>query len=288
MPCPRCGAESAELLQTSGGRATCRRCGASVVLAEPVELSEPMAAPVQSRRRIFVLPLVVLGLVLLISTAAWGLRGLIHAVAARGQRDRCAEHLHKIAVALKNYADEHSVYPPAIIRDSQGRPLHSWRVLILPQLGSAEEELHREYHYHEPWNSPHNRELAGRMPEVYRCPEDPALREDQTSYVALVDGTTGDFAAYPSSGTAAPQRPAMTAYVVMELADSGVYWMEPKDISLGSDSQPDKPLPTSLSYHVGGSVAVDADGATVVLPHGTAAETITSRAVGTKIGAPER
>jgi hypothetical protein len=85
--------------------------------------------------------------------------------------------------------------------------------------------------------------------------------------VGLVDGATGDFAAYPTGGsTAPPKKPPMTAYLVIEMAESGIHWMEPKDITLGTNSQPAQSLPAHFGYHIGGSLAVDADGATIVLP----------------------
>jgi hypothetical protein len=273
MSCPRCGADSGELLPASGGRATCRRCGASLALAEA---EQALAATVVRRRRVApVLLLVAIALLVLATGGGLVLRILFRAFEARFHRMACEQQLHKLSVALQNYADEHNVYPPAIIRDAKGNPLHSWRVLILPHLGTEEEKLHKEYRYDEPWDGPHNRELANRMPTVFRCPEDPGALDYQTSYVGIVDGATGDFAAYPTSGsTAPPKKPPMTAYLVVEMANSGINWMEPKDVTLGANSQPDQPLPDQFGYHVGGAVAVDSSGATIVLPHDEMAQAL--------------
>jgi hypothetical protein len=197
---------------------------------------------------------------------------------ARQHRTDCEGQLHKISVALKNYYDENSVYPPAVVRDAQGRPMHSWRVLILPHLGKPEEELHKEYRYDEPWDGPHNRELAQRMPAVYRCPEDPGAVDSQTSYVAIVDSSTDEFAAYPTGGgNAPPKNPPLTAYLVVELADSCINWLEPKDVSLDKNGKPVQPLPDQFGYHVGGGVAVDADGSTIVLANDELARAIVAK-----------
>jgi len=40
-------------------------------------------------------------------------------------------------LALFNYHDDYGSYPPAYIADESGRPMHSWRVLILPYLGRS-------------------------------------------------------------------------------------------------------------------------------------------------------
>ena len=97
------------------------------------------------------------------------------------RRQACSQNLHKIAVALQNYHDEYGVYPPAIIYDGRGQPRHSWRVLILPQLGQEEEKLYKRYRLDEAWNSPHNRPLGDDMPRVYACPVDPGSSDSNTS-----------------------------------------------------------------------------------------------------------
>src|SRR5262245_6014980 len=69
------------------------------------------------------------------------------------------------------YAERHGGrLPPAILYDEQGRPLHSWRVLILPYL--EEEALYHQFRLDEPWDSPHNLALLPWMPKVYGVPND--------------------------------------------------------------------------------------------------------------------
>src|SRR5262245_6205217 len=50
------------------------------------------------------------------------------------RRAQCTNNLKQIALALYNYEQEHKVLPPAYTVDATGRPLHSWRTLILPYL----------------------------------------------------------------------------------------------------------------------------------------------------------
>src|SRR5262245_55562533 len=59
----------------------------------------------------------------------------IHAV--RHARDaarsiECAAHLNQLHVAFHNYHDTYGCFPPAYVADADGKPIHSWRVLILP------------------------------------------------------------------------------------------------------------------------------------------------------------
>ena len=67
----------------------------------------------------------------------------------------CASKLQNIRVALRMYQNDYGTLPPAVVYDSQGRPAHSWRVLILPYLGRT--DLYRRYWFSEPWDSERNR-----------------------------------------------------------------------------------------------------------------------------------
>ena len=59
--------------------------------------------------------------------------------------------------------------PPAYFADESGKPLHSWRVLILPFLDEG--ALYKQYDFSEPWDGPNNSRLLARMPRVWpHCP----------------------------------------------------------------------------------------------------------------------
>ena len=54
------------------------------------------------------------------------------------RRAQCKDNLRQIGLALQSYHDAFGCFPPAAIADKQGRPMLSWRVAILPYLGSAQ------------------------------------------------------------------------------------------------------------------------------------------------------
>ena len=63
-----------------------------------------------------------------------------------GQADERAEsmnHLKQIGLAVHIYHDAYGTFPPAYRAENSGRPLLSWRVLILPYLG--QEALYRHF-----------------------------------------------------------------------------------------------------------------------------------------------
>lgn len=49
-------------------------------------------------------------------------------------RSQCKNNLKQIGLALHNYHDEYQAFPPAYTVDADGKPLHSWRTLILPYM----------------------------------------------------------------------------------------------------------------------------------------------------------
>jgi len=69
-------------------------------------------------------------------------------------------NLGGVSIALHNYQDVHGALPPAVLRAPDGRPLHSWRVLILPFLGPEENALYAEYNLKEGWDSKQNMLVA--------------------------------------------------------------------------------------------------------------------------------
>ena len=91
-------------------------------------------------------------------------------------------------MAVANYHETYGCFPPAYVADGDGKPMHSWRVLILPYLG--QQELYNAYDFAEPWNGPSNGKLAGRIGNIYLRS---GLDSDQihtTSFVAVVGPQT--------------------------------------------------------------------------------------------------
>jgi hypothetical protein len=80
------------------------------------------------------------------------------------EQARSTENLKQIGLALFNYHSANNHFPADILA-KDGKPLLSWRLRLLPQLGH--QALYNEFHLDEPWDSPHNKALLDRMPEVF-------------------------------------------------------------------------------------------------------------------------
>ncbi|HEY3391708.1 MAG TPA: DUF1559 domain-containing protein [Lacipirellulaceae bacterium] len=86
------------------------------------------------------------------------------------RRDRRVNQFKHLALAALNYHDQHKHFPAsAAIRSKDGEPLLSWRVALLPYLEQG--ELYKQFHLDEPWDSPHNRTLIEKMPEIFADPD---------------------------------------------------------------------------------------------------------------------
>jgi hypothetical protein len=83
-------------------------------------------------------------------------------------RVQSQNNLKQIAIAMHNYHDVMGSLPPAYRADKDGKPLLSWRVLILPYI--EQQNLYNQFHLDEPWDSPHNKKLIELMPKTYRSP----------------------------------------------------------------------------------------------------------------------
>jgi prepilin-type processing-associated H-X9-DG protein len=142
-------------------------------------------------------------------------------------RNQCMNQLKQIAIALHNFHDLNGSFPPAYMADANGKPMHSWRVLILPF--TEEQALYRKYNFNEPWDGPNNSKLTAQVPAVYRCPGnvDNSSGNLETNYFAVVGPETG-WGKNLGQFTDGSSKTIM----VIEATGLGINWMEPRDVTL--------------------------------------------------------
>jgi hypothetical protein len=137
---------------------------------------------------------------------------------------------------MGSYHCRYRQFPPAYTTDAEGRPLHSWRTLILPYLD--QKKLYKQIHLDEPWNSPHNRAVFEKNPlEIYQCPASSSTIKGHTNYVMVIgdncvsDGPTACGFDDLVNGT------SHTIHVVETLQP--IHWYQPLDVDLESVLQPE-------------------------------------------------
>ena len=191
------------------------------------------------------------------------------------RRLQCTSNLKQIALALHTYHDVYKSFPPAYTTDAEGRPLHSWRVLLLPYLEQA--TLYESIRLDEPWDSEYNKQFHHEKLSCFACPtysivqflkdRHPNLQFKENCYYSVIVG----------EGTMFPGTEAMplksitdgtsnTLVVVERLVP--VCWMNPvHEISLETACEG---INTTLvgigSGHIGGCNAAFADGSMRFLP----------------------
>jgi type II secretory pathway pseudopilin PulG len=189
------------------------------------------------------------------------------------RRSQCMNNLKQISYALHNYHDRYGCFPPAYVADKDGRPMHSWRVLILPFM--EQKGLYDQYRFDEPWDGPNNRKLAATVIQAYRCPSDESGSPTDTNYVAVIGPET----AWP--GTRCIQMGDIgdglsNTLLLAEVHKSGIHWMEPRDLHVLQMAPGINPKAGQgiSSAHPGGAQVALADGSTWFLSESIAPATL--------------
>jgi Protein of unknown function (DUF1559) len=153
---------------------------------------------------------------------------LLPAFAAAGEaagRNRSQNNLKEIGLGILNYEDRLRHLPARAIFDASGKPLLSWRVELLPELGHK--DLYDQFHLNEPWDSEHNRALIDKMPDVYKHPH--FNERGKTLYQAVV-GPRFAFEGNQGTRLAGFLDGMSKTILVVEVAPSkAVPWAKPED-----------------------------------------------------------
>ncbi len=144
-------------------------------------------------------------------------------------RSQCANNLKHVVLALHSYQETHGSFPPACTRDSAGRPLHSWRALILPFL-VEQQALYESIDFSKPWDDPANAEAYKTIPYCFRCPST-ATPANFTTYLAIVAPNGGLHPKHARQFTEFTDRTSGTLMVIEVPREQAVHWMAPQDAS---------------------------------------------------------
>lgn len=122
----------------------------------------------------------------------------------------CHNKVYKLARAVRFYELENKT----LLATRNGNPPHSWRILVLPELGYT--ELYAQYNFDEPWDSAANLKVLAQMPRIFTCSNHEST--DCTSYFLHLDGTGG--------------------FSVFERNGLGIPWTKPEDVDPDAPTGP--------------------------------------------------
>jgi hypothetical protein len=265
--CPHCSVQTVVADDYVGQTGPCVCCGQTVTVTPDETLRRSTILQRRSAMAAREVRLILIVLILLIGgggIVTWASIELLLPELGR-HRDRrlqaqCAANLEKIGAALRAYHQIHGRFPPAVVYNAAGRPMHSWRALLLPYLG--ERELAASYKLDEPWDGPNNAALINLMPAVFTDPDSNSRVLGETHYLAI----RGDGTLFPRQGQVAESEVVDgldQTVAVAESAECGVTWLEPRDLEV-----------TRMNFRVnsttGNSIrALHNDGPHVLLADGT-------------------
>ena len=183
------------------------------------------------------------------------------------KRTACSNNMRHLALAMLNYESVHGRFPPAYTVDEDGRPLHSWRALILPYV--EEQSLFDMIDFSKPWDDPVNRKAYETDVKAFRCPAS-KVPTGFTTYMALV---TPNSCLRPNESCALADikdGTSNTLTIIEVPVSSAVHWMSPVDadeelfLRMGG--------PGSESVHDGGFNAARGDWSVKFLRNNTPAD----------------
>jgi type II secretory pathway pseudopilin PulG len=277
--CPYCFKKTLVDESLAGQSGPCASCGKTITIPGPPPKQPAVVRPVDResidvarspewRYLAWLLKIGALlaGVLILSSLAIYLLWPTFQGLKSRRDRVASLNNLQLIARALNEYALTYGSYPPPVVYDAAGKPMHSWRVLILEQLG--EPALYAQYDFGAAWDAPQNVKLFARCPRVYISPtvgNPTGLSE--ANYVLM----TGSGTIFPKSG---PLRPAdigdgpQNTLLVVETDNQTNEWTKPWDIDVSKlNTKIGSSGPNSIGgNHDGGATGVFADGQPVWLP----------------------
>jgi hypothetical protein len=174
---------------------------------------------------------------------------MVQKVRGSAARVQSANNLKQIALAMHNYNDTYGHLPPQATYDKNGKPMLSWRVMILPFI--EQQNLYNQFHLDEPWDSEHNKKLmlSIRVKTYVSADQgEKSIKEGLTYY----QGFAGKGAFFEGKkGLRLPADfPDGTSNTIMIVeASKGVPWTKPEDIPYDAEKPlPKLGLPGSKSY----------------------------------------
>jgi RNA polymerase sigma factor (sigma-70 family) len=174
------------------------------------------------------------------------------------RRQKSMNNIKQLGLAMHGYNADHGTFPAAASYGQGGKPLLSWRVLILPYIDQV--DLYKQFKLEEPWDSPHNKKLLEKMPEIYRAPGMEKEHPTETFYQVF----TGPGTPFEGQrGLAIKQFKDGTSNTILAVeARTPVPWTKPADIAYDAE----KPLPKLGGVFKDGFCALVGDGAARFVP----------------------
>ena len=197
--CPSCGKQTTVADQFAGQSGPCSACGKPITVpfaAGPAPYpysgsSGAGAAAAGAGIGIGVILLIGVGVVVVCAGVMVAL--LLPAVqSAReaARRMQSTNNMKQILIAMHSYHDTWKVFPPAVVKDADGKPLYSGMVCLLPFLEEA--PLYDRFNKDKAWDAPENLSLSSMNLRTFQDPSNNNMVAGRTDYL-LISGPKSVF-----------------------------------------------------------------------------------------------
>ncbi len=267
--CPHCGKQYSVADQYAGQTGPCAACGKSITIplgGMPMGgYAPPPSSGSGGGAGAGIAVVLVAILVLVLVCGGGGVALLLPAVQAAREAARRAQssnNLKQIGLAFHNYHDVYGEFPPAVVKDSTGRPLYSGRVLLLPFLEQS--SMYDAWAKDQAWDSPQNMGLSQSVIKTFNDPANPNHTVTGETDYLFVTGTNTIFDPTFQGKMSFAQITDGTSNTLLavEAKGSGINWAEPRDIDMSN------PVAMPQSSHGAGNVVLFADGSVRTIARG--------------------
>ncbi len=160
--------------------------------------------------------------------------------ATEEQMEQSRKNLKLILLAMHNYESGFGHLPTDVV-DADGKPLLSWRVLILRYLDQV--QLYNQFKFDEPWDSEHNKPLSDKVVKLYATPGQ--NEKEPTTFYKAFTGPGTLFHENRKPTIASITDGSSNTCAVIE-AGPAVPWAKPDDFVVDVSPNSKKDLPEML------------------------------------------
>jgi len=264
--CPHCGKSFSVAEQFAGQTGPCAACGKPISIPGAAGGYAYKPQPTNGGGGLAIIAVVLV--VLLVMCGGGAVALVIPAMRSAQQAARRAQssnNMKQLALAMHNYHASYNAFPPAVVYDSNGKPLYSGRVLLLPFLEQG--NLFNAFNKDEAWDSPANQHLTNMKLQVFCDPAAPPA------------GTQTDYLFVTGPGTVMENKPGgmrmaditdgtSNTLMMVEVKGSGVNWAQPGDLEIAG------PMQLPPGNHPQGNIAAMYDGSVRFIRTDTSPQTI--------------
>ena len=150
---------------------------------------------------------------------------------ARATQMQKSNDMKQVMLAFHNYHSSEKHLPPRAFTDSQGRPLLSWRVAILPYLEQA--AMYRAVKLDQPWDSEDNRMISSTLIPTYGG--DRSMGSKTTIRAPVFPGSAWDGNGPPKTFRDIHDGLSNTIAIIDAPASAAIEWANPQPWEISVD-----------------------------------------------------